>query len=782
MTVRRVPNLLPWPGWLLHSAHQGQTCAPAAVALRAATATLTSMIQTQPASGAPPAPDQPRLAMAVWLWAGLAGCVMLGALASAPALAQAAPAAGGPTLAGLVGDDHITAAREALRVRDKSKLAEWRDATLAHQHPLASWAAYWELNNRLLDAQQAELDAFAQRWRGTYVEDRLRNDWLLELGRRRDWANFRNEYPRFRMNDDKEVHCYALLARHLEGQDVAAAATVAWHAQRGADDGCQLLAQTLREAQRLDDEAVWQHLRALTDINRQRAARQAAELLGPKVAPALELAFKDPAKWLRERARRPDPASDRVAVLALWRLAANDPDAATQALTEGAGQRLTRRDLAWAWSGIARQAAFRHHPLSFDFVQRAWAAWGHSSQRPSTSAGARAVPFGDDTLAWHVRAALRAPAQQPGRWGMVQQAIQAMSEEQRRDATWVYWAARARRALAAPGADGDAERTAAWYALQAIASPLSFYGLLAQEELAQSHTQTNPITPSTQTSAPAPAPASAPASALAAAPPTPSTTLAEAERLGAQQHPGLQRALRLIQLGLRNEDVREWNFSLRGMAERELLAAAALACDHQVWDRCINTSERTRTEVDMDQRYPMPLREALVAKAKEAGVEPAFVYGLIRQESRFILDARSHVGASGLMQLMPATARWTATRLGMRWRPEFITDRDTNLLLGNTYLRLLLDDFGGNQALATAAYNAGPNRPRRWRDGPPAEAAAWVESIPFTETRDYVKKVLSNAVVYASRLGMPGKRLKDRLGAEIGPREGHAGTENRELP
>jgi soluble lytic murein transglycosylase len=200
-----------------------------------------------------------------------------------------------------------------------------------------------------------------------------------------------------------------------------------------------------------------------------------------------------------------------------------------------------------------------------------------------------------------------------------------------------------------------------------------------------------------------------------------------------------------LALGLRSEGVREWNFSLRGMNDRELLAAAERACEREVWDRCINTSDRTRQEVDLEQRFPTPFRRDVMAKAGEIGLDPAYVYGLIRQESRFITDARSHVGASGLMQVMPATAKWTAKRIGLPFKPEMITDRDANLRIGTAYLKIVLDDFGGSQAMAAAAYNAGPSRPRRWREGPVVEAAAWAESIPFNETRDYVKKGLSNA-------------------------------------
>ena len=112
------------------------------------------------------------------------------------------------------------------------------------------------------------------------------------------------------------------------------------------------------------------------------------------------------------------------------------------------------------------------------------------------------------------------------------------------------------------------------------------------------------------------------------------------------------------------------------------------------------------------------------------------------------------------MQLMPATARWTAKKIGMPYTPALIADRDTNLRLGTAYLKLVLDDFGGSQAMAAAAYNAGPGRPRKWREGPVLEAAVWAENIPFHETRDYVKKVLSNSSYYAALLGGKGTALK----------------------
>ena len=178
----------------------------------------------------------------------------------------------------------------------------------------------------------------------------------------------------------------------------------------------------------------------------------------------------------------------------------------------------------------------------------------------------------------------------------------------------------------------------------------------------------------------------------------------------------------------------------------------------------------------------MPFRDQVVRRAREINLDPAYVYGLIRQESRFVMDARSNVGASGLMQVMPATARWTARRIGLTgFTPDQLTDRDTNIAIGTGYLKLVLDDLGGSMPLAAAAYNAGPGRPRNWRNGPVIEAAAWAENVPFAETRDYVKKVLANTTAYAAVLTGQPQSLKARLGT-IGPRDQSQPEPNRELP
>jgi soluble lytic murein transglycosylase len=611
-------------------------------------------------------------------------------------------------------------AREALRRRDATQLAALRAIATEQRHPLASWIDYWELGNRLDTAQQPELDAFYARWPGSYVEDRLRNDWLLELGKRRDWTNFSREYPRFRMNDDREVTCYAILVEHLNRagkapQGLKQRAFDAWVAQRDLDDGCNLMATTLHEARVFNDADAWRRARLAAEIGRLRVVRAAAALAAPPLEQQVAKALDKPALYLNAGATTGNRTQAEVTTLALIRMAANEPDMAATQLTDKWQRRLPRDLSAWAWAQAARVAALRLSANALDYYRTAFAEAGRASVTEPPG-------WSDETFAWAARAALR-NLDGNERWLELQRAIDHLSEDVQRDPAWRYWRARALRETAAAGAAGDRQRTRAVETLRELAGELHFYGKLASEDLGQPF----------------------------AVPPKP-LPLSDQERTMARTHPGLARGLRLIELGLRSEGVREWNFSLRGMTDRRLLAAADWACERRVWDRCINTSDRTRHEIDLDQRFPTPFRDEVVAQAQAIGLDPAYVYGLIRQESRFIIDARSSVGASGLMQVMPATARWTAKKIGLPFTSQMITDRATNLKIGTNYLKLVLDDFGGSQAMAAAAYNAGPSRPRRWREGATLEPAIWAENIPFSETRDYVKKVLSNATVYESLL------------------------------
>jgi soluble lytic murein transglycosylase len=630
-----------------------------------------------------------------------------------------------------------------MRKKNRPRLAALRVAAVDEQQPLALWVDYWELSGRINTAAIDEIEAFYKRWPGTYVEDRLRNDWLLELGRRREWKALALDYPRFRMNDDREVTCYALLADHLAGKDVGAAAKAAWLAQKEFDEGCSALAAQLVEAKQLSSADLWRRARLAIEANRPRAARQAVALISPLLAAEFDALHDSPTRYVLRQKEPLDAQTQELVTLALMKIAASDFEASANLLNARWQAALRPELAAWAWAATAKQAAFK--------LQSSAAGYYALAAQLSSKAGT-GIAWSDEMLAWNARAALRGGEDGQPRWAQVQQAINAMSNSEQREPTWVYWKARSVRGLGGEQAPANSATL-----LGTIAGQYHFYGVLALEALGQSFTL--PATPA---------------------------PLTEAERKSAAQNPGLQRALTLIGLGLRSEGNREWNFSLRDLDDRALLAAAELGCERALWDRCINTSDRSKTQIDMAQRYPMPHRANLLEHSAAAGIEAAYVYGLIRQESRFISDARSGVGASGLMQLMPNTARWTAKKIGLPYAAHMITALDTNLKLGTHYLKFVLDDLDGSQAMAAAAYNAGPNRPRKWREGPQIEPAIWAENIPFGETRDYVKKVLYNTVVYSTLLAKDSPQavpsLQSRLGKTIGPRAPDLPPPDPQLP
>ena len=635
-----------------------------------------------------------------------------------PAAAQTTP-----------GDSVILDMRDAWRRGDRARLTALLPQ--ARGHALEPWAAYWELQARLEDASADEVRAFFSRYAGTYQEDRLRNDWLLVLGKRRDWANFAAEYPRFRMRDDPQVRCYAVAMDAAQGHDISPAAIeqtrADWFAQRELDDGCLLAASLLHQTGKLPYQALWKRARLALENNRPALARAAVGLDAPDAAVDVAAIQNSAIRYLMALKRSPVATATRkrqeLVTLALIKLASSgDLAQAAAQLEERWAAHLDAEERNWVWGVIGRQTAFKFQDSAAGYFAKV----------------TRDHDLSDDMLAWKARTALR-----QGQWRAVAGAIEAMSEPARADSAWTYWLARARLTLAR----NDADRASARQLLAGIAGFGGFYEKLAAEELGR-----------LVTLPPAPAP------------------LTDAERDAARRHPGLNRALLAIALGLRGEGVREWNYWTRipqsdgaMMSDRQLYAAADLACQRQVWDRCINSSERTRSFVDMGQRFPMPFRDAVVRQSRAIGLDPAYVYGLIRQESRFIMDARSSVGASGLMQVMPATARWTARKIGLAgFTPAQLNDRDTNILIGTNYLKLALNQFDGSLPLTAAAYNAGPGRARAWRNAPPLEAAIWAENVPLSETRDYVKKVLSNTVDYAAILTGQPQSLKARLG-NVGP-------------
>jgi len=637
------------------------------------------------------------------------------AFAAAALVACGTASAGRHAAPAPMSDDRIfVQLREAARNNDAARAAQL--ASMIPDYPAPSYLEYFQIKPQLFDSSgHARLDApdepvlsFLKRHDGEALADRMRNDYLTVLGARHDWRNFDAQYARFVLDDDTQIKCYALESRAARGEYVADAARALLVEPRYYGDGCVDLITALAAEKQFTPEDVWQQILL--------AYEQNATTTGSRIADALGAARPDATRFEQATSAPPlllangigaDSASHELALLAITVMARNDAAAAAATFATVAPQ-LSLAERAIGWGTIGYQAAARQVPGAVDWFR--------------LSANA---PLSYPAYEWRTRSALLA-----GDWTMVRWSIEQMPTPLRARPTWVYWHA---RALKQAG-----ETAAANEEFERIASRFDFYGQLATEELGR------------KIEIP------------------PKTTVTDAEVEAVAKTPGFELARRFFALNLRLEGNREWNWPLRGMTDRQLLAVAEYARRIQLYDRTVNTADRTRTEHDFSLRYLSPFRDIVERDAQTNGLDVEWAYGLIRQESRFIIDARSGVGAGGLMQLMPGTAKMVARKIGLgAVSPAELNDINTNILLGTTYLSMIYNQFDGSAVLATAGYNAGPGRPRQWQAALPraVEGAIFAETIPFNETRDYVKNVLSNTVYYAALFEGRPQSLKARLGA-----------------
>jgi soluble lytic murein transglycosylase len=628
--------------------------------------------------------------------------ILAGSCLSSSAAAPDSPAAAAQMRAD---DELFLLLREAARQDNAATAATY--AARLPQYAIPSYVDYYRLKPRLREASADEVREFLTRHQGSAIADRMRNDWLLELGRARDWVNFDQQLPLFVLNDDTQVKCYHLMSRAVKGEKVAADARTLLINPPNYGEACASLVATLAQAGQFDTNDLLAQLRLAGEQHATGPARRAAVLLGASETRAAQ-AVDVPALAMA-RGVGADRIEREIYLVAVGRMARTSIRLATVALQKNLDA-LSLQEQATGWASIAYAASMTLSPEAYGLWQR--------------SAGA---PLSQEQLQWKTRTALR-----QGDWKMVADTIEAMPPQLRSDPAWTYWMGRAMAKLSG----ADHELALALFAR--IADQNNFYGQLAMEELGQ------------QVSIP-----------------TPARALTPLEIAPVASNPGLRRAMKFFSMRLRFEGTREWNWELRKFNERELLAAAEFARQNDILDRMVNTSERTRTEFDYTQRFPSPHNEILQPTTANLGLDRAWVYGLIRQESRFITDARSGVGASGLMQVMPATGQYVARKIGLTdFVQGMLNDLRTNILLGTNYMNMVLANADGSQPLASAAYNAGPGRARTWRAtlNAPMEGAIFAESIPYTETRTYVKNVLSNATNYAALFENKPQSLKARLG------------------
>lgn len=566
-------------------------------------------------------------------------------------------------------------------------------------YPLLPYLTQQDLVKRMDPGIAGEVRSFLRDYEGTPPAEALRRPWLAQLVKNGQWNRFVEDY---RPQGDENLQCYygqALLntGRRPEAMDQARAL---WLSGSSRPKSCDPLFEAWIKSGSLTRDLTWQRI----EMAMQRGQTNLARYLGRHLAPG-DAQWLD--YWLRVE-KKPALILERD-----WSTVTHDRMDAI--LTHGM-RRMTRNDATRAaadWDGLRRRNGLDR--ARFAAIESDAVLYMCLRFEPGALARVESMPEdlrSDSVREWAVRAALRAQD-----WRVVLRLLESLTASQKEESRWRYWKG---RALQENGRDLEAR-----VVFEALAGGQDYFAMLALGYLGR------PLVV-----------------------PHDSLTVSDeaARRVG--KLPALQRAAELHALGRYGPARREWQQAQPGLDAEELAAAAAWAQGLGWHDRAIVATAAAGHMMDLELRFPLPHREIVFAEASAAGLSPALVYGVTRQESLFMSDVGSSAGALGLMQIMPQTGRriagWHGEKLS---HPILLLQPERNIRYGASYLRRQLDDLQNNSFLATAAYNAGQSRVKGWLPSIPMPADVWVETIPFNETRNYVEKVATYTAIYETRLG-----------------------------
>ena len=618
-------------------------------------------------------------------------------------------------------DEQVLAALQAAQRNDVLALDQHAALMKTSGSVLANYPEYLKYNASLVAQSPDSLIAYAKQYPESALTEKLLADYAEIQATNGRYELVRQVAP-YVVNADLSEQC-ALAQAQAANQNQLPLVDLReqlWLETAKIPSLCQTVISQLLRSELTTTEERQQRLWTMLRANNTSAALD--------VAIALQIGLDQ--TTLTQVAKNPDayllnpvlnsPAEQALYLYALARVAERATEAAAAHLEQ------EQRNIP------AQAKLYAYRILAMSSTGQRAAVQGFNSNTVRWFDQSVGYPFSDAEAELYARHAVR-----DGAWDSVLRALDRMTFNTQKKTEWQYWFARAIQARNTTEGNKIASQ---FY--RALATETDYYGLLSRDRLG---IKTSSLPPMYQ------------------------PTAQDRQRLS--QNPHFQRAF-----ALRNVEApavwynREWNWAVRDAVLKKddgmLLAAAQQATQLGWYDRAIYAAERTTTKFNDQWRYPMPYQDLVVNYSQQVGLDPAWTYGLIRQESRFASVARSHVGASGLMQIMPDTGRWIANRLGEPYRASSLTDMNTNVRYGTFYLSHILQQLDSHPVLASAGYNAGPNRARRWQPVvQPLDADQYTESIPFLETRDYVKHLMTNAVHYGLLL----QRSEQSLGQRMRP-------------
>lgn len=580
--------------------------------------------------------------------------------------------------------------------------AAGQDAAILKAYPLYPYLEAARIEHALLDAADSlgpadqEAAALIARHAGEPVARELRRAWLSSLAQRSQWDAFLRAYSA--KEATSALRCQRFAAQIALGKTSGLERSIenAWLTPHSLPE-CDPAFAWLKASGALSADLIEQRARLALEASDPEFARQIiAQLPDGRAAEALGLwvsLLERPRREIDALLRAPGRPVEKQALLAGWTmLARRHPHAARKRYWRLVVSRHLSRQGASPYAlAVALGLAWDRDPAALGFFRRV-------EPRDFNSAARK----------WQVRAALWS-----GRWRLARRSIEALPRGERQSSRWRYWRARAEEALR--------HRKRARRIYRALLKSDDYYAALAAARLRRG------IEPDPKLL------------------PVETQVMASLDRI-----PAVVRARELFFCGLERQADAEWRYAYGSLDARERIAAIALAAKWGWYTQAIETAADQHQFDDYPILYPRPFHSEIRAAVARNGLSPALVLGVIRQESLYQVDAVSPVGALGLMQLMPETAARTARywRLPDPDEAELI-DPSVNIALGSAHLGMLLDRFGGRVALAVAAYNAGSRAVRRWLPVKAVPGDIWIENIPYTETREYVERVLWHSVVFS---------------------------------
>ena len=575
---------------------------------------------------------------------------------------------------------------------------------------LYPYLQYEDLRHRRARADEKEMAGFLAGHADWAFAGALETAWLRSLASREQWDALLTHGEDAR---DTEVRCAHAQARIRRGKTdgLLPVAQSLWNVGRSQPDSCDAVFRWLQQRGGITPGLAWQRIQLSMEARQPRLALYLARFLP-----------EDERIWVDRWYQQDRSGYQRLGKAVQWPDQGKSRDIAAYGL-----RRLVRSDPDRAWTIYQDLAGYIHWPDEQRHeLLREIALWSAVNGSPATPQRMRAVPDSvrdDRLLEWWVRQSLAS-----GAWQEVIQVIAAMSPETAGGSRWRYWRA---RALLETGATAEGNAL-----LSELAQEASYHGFLAADLLQLPYV---------------------------VCPEPPQVTALEIEALGKQTR--FERSLELRKAGVGNWSRSEWILATRGLDKQGLRTAAGLAVREDWPEMAIAALGNSGDWRWYEWRFPLNYSQLVSTQAEALNLDPAWVMGLMRSESAMAVDALSAAGARGLMQVTPDTARQLARQHSFNYAgSDQLLRAADNVLFGTTYLRDLLDRFGGNPVLVSGAYNAGPNAVERWLKGPPqSDPAIWIETLPYFETRDYIPRVLAFATIYDWRLQRPVSRLSARM-------------------